>query len=257
MDPSNVKFISPEQQSAGLRAPPDAEVEGACAPKKKRGGRKGKGKGRGKGRGKGKCHGGRKVLKKAKKGKTKAPAASAHPEAEDDGMDGDELMEPDDNEPGHDNDTEYYDPDARASSDHPAGAKRSAMKKDKSKPRAKAGAKASAKAKEAKCKAKAKAKARAATKGKEEKATAKAKAKAKAKGAAKEHKEDADKDHEVPKPKQAKLTTEQKQVKSRKSVAYHHARKAALEEGKTEEEAKLIAQAVFPMQLANFWGTVL
>ncbi|CAE7039112.1 unnamed protein product, partial [Symbiodinium sp. CCMP2592] len=102
MDPSNMEFISPEQQSAGLRALPDAEVEAE---------------------------------------------------------DRDTLMEPGDNESGPDDATEYYDPDARASSDCPPGGKRSAKKNNKG-----------------------------------------------------------------------------------KSVAYHHARKAALEEGKTEEEAKLIAQ---------------
>ena len=47
------------------------------------------------------------------------------------------------------NDTEYYDPDARASNDTP---KR--LRKGKAKAKAKAGARASAKAKEAQCKAK-------------------------------------------------------------------------------------------------------
>ena len=83
-----------------------------------------------------------------------------------------------------------------------------------------------------------KAKAKAAAKDKMD-TTTKPKAKAKAKATAEEP------DHVGPKKKQAKLSTEQKQLKSRKSIAYHHARKVALEEGKTTDEAKLIAQAVF------------
>ncbi|CAE7835184.1 unnamed protein product [Symbiodinium microadriaticum] len=130
MDPSNVQFISPEQQSAGLRAPAlldEAEVGDTRAPKKKRGGRKGKGKGKGKGGTK--RHGGRKVLKKAKKGKSKTTKAGAHVDGGNGVGGNDEPMHADDE---NDDDTEYYDPDARASSDLPAGA---ALKKSNRMPR--------------------------------------------------------------------------------------------------------------------------
>ena len=59
------------------------------------------------------------------------------------------------------------------------------------------------------------------------------------------------------KKEEPKDPTSTKQRLSRKSAAYHRAKKAALKEGKTEEEANALAKAVFQLKAGTFLFVIL